>query len=364
MICIHVYANKNINFDVNGVINLFKKLTKSHWYKSKNYLKSGRLHVYTYLVVLNADKKTNVWNELKKIPGLKFEIDARTKKWKEVSKQPTVPDFTKNINSNDCWHLRQNKWYAVDCEDKWLSLFAEQKDDFKLSAQIEKTNRSVTQTKITESPKKDNKLNPAKIVLLSKKELEDLYNKLSEDIQACIEKSAGVISYTESETVEKEYSDTLDTEEDKTLYYLALLIEKKLLTLFNFGNPEETGIGLEVWLKTLESNQTIQIDTKNELKSWTLVVSGLLYTLYRKLVYTYQEKYLSVKKPDVTLTYITKTLQSSIKTINTYMTNGAIPEELHTAFTKLSSHFQSTINLINSEKQKIQTGEPVNYFTK
>ena len=46
------------------------------------------------------------------------------------------------------------------------------------------------------------------------------------------------------------------------------------------------------------------------------------------------------------------------------MKYGKIPEELTTAFTKLSSHFQSTINLINSERQKIKKGEPVDYFKK
>lgn len=148
---------------------MFEKLKKPKWYYDKNWLKKGKLHIYTYLTITDTDKKDDVWKKLKEIPGLKFEIDAKTKKWKEVSKQPTVPDFTKNINSNDCWHLRQNKWYAVDCEKEWLSLLDEQKSGFKLSAQIETTKSPEKQTKITGSPKKDNKLNPEKIVLLSKK---------------------------------------------------------------------------------------------------------------------------------------------------------------------------------------------------
>ena len=148
------------------------------------------------------------------------------------------------------------------------------------------------------------------------------------------------------------------------LFRRLLPIEKKMMLLFAIGTPDGSNIGLEVWLGKLESNQKIDIDKIINMKTWTLGVSGLLYTLYRKLVYTYQKKYLSAKKTYATLTYITEALQSSMQDISTCLTNGAIPEELHTAFTKLSSHFQSTINLINSEKQKIQTGKPVNYFTK
>lgn len=193
--------------------------------------------------------------------------------------------------------------------------------------------------------------------------LETLYGKLSECMLTSVRKF-GTIGYKIlKDSVDEEYLASLQTKQNQNLYYLTLLVERHMLELLCFDDPTgEQDNGVSSWLRELEGEKKLTIENPQEKKSWKLEVSELLYTLYRALIYTYQERYLHRGLPVRSLNYIVDALGSSIKTISNFKAEGKIPTKLIQAFGQLSAAFQSTVRFINAERERINRGETVNYI--